>query len=408
MDRLAREGALFRRAFTATPVCSPSRASFVTARYGTQVKITDYISPDEGSAGVGLPADALTWPEVLRRHGYLTALIGKWHLGSLPQFHPTKRGFDHFFGFTGGGATPMNPLIEENGVSKKWKGYGGDILTEHAIELIKKNRDKPFALCLHFREPHAPYAPTPEEDAAVYKDLDPTIPAFKGLDTAHVKKLTREYYASVHSVDRNLGRLLKALEELGLLEDTIILFTSDHGYSIGHHGLLHKGNATWIVGGVMGPRRPNMFDVNLRVPLLIRWPRGVRGGTVIDEMVSNIDTFPTVLSLLEAAPPKDYKHEGQDFSGLLRGGKGGRDAVFGQYDLHNFGLAFMRSIRTKEWHLVRYHLGVGMDELFDLVNDPEETTNLIKSPKAQKVRGELEARLLEWQRSIGDPLLEKR
>src|SRR5262245_57674397 len=106
MDRLAREGAIFKNAFTVTPVCSPSRVSFMTGKYGTQVKITDYISPPEGKAGVGVPDSALTWAEILRRHGYLTALIGKWHLGSLPQFHPTKHGFDHFFGFTGGGATP--------------------------------------------------------------------------------------------------------------------------------------------------------------------------------------------------------------------------------------------------------------------------------------------------------------
>lgn len=405
MDRLAREGALFRRAFTATPVCSPSRASYFTGRYGTQVRITDYISPQEGAAGVGLPDAALSWPEILRRHGYRTALFGKWHLGDLPGFHPTKHGFDHFFGFVGGGVKPMDPTFEEDGKAKVFKGYGGDILTDRAIDFLARNKDKPFAVCLHFREPHAPYAPVPKVDADVYRDLDPTIPSFKGLDPAQVKRLTREYYASVHSIDRNLGRLLKALEDLGLLDDTIILFTSDHGYSIGHHGILHKGNGVWIVGGVMGPRRPNMFDINLRVPLIIRWPGVIRPGTVRDEMVSNIDTFPTILGMLGVPAPK-YKHEGADFSPLLRGEKTPwRQHVFAQYDIHNFALGFMRSIRTDRWHLVRHHLAEHMDELYDLEKDPHEQTNLAKNPKHQDVYRELSDRLRAWMNAIDDPVL---
>jgi len=406
MDRLAREGALFRNAFVTTPVCSPSRASYLTGRYGTQVRITDWISPREAAGGVGVPEVALTWPEVLRRQGYLTALIGKWHLGMLPRFHPTRNGFDHFFGFVGGGAAPMNPVMEENGKERKMKGYGGDLLTDNAIEFITKNKAKSFAMCLHFREPHAPYAPTPPEDAAVYKDLDPKIPAFKGLDVAQVKKLTREYYAAVHSVDRNLGRLLKALEELGLLEDTIIVFTSDHGYCIGHHGIWHKGNGIWIVGGVNGPRRPNMFDVNLRVPLMIRWPRVIRPGTVVEQMVSNIDTFPTVLGMLGVPRPKDYRQEGADFSPILRGEKTPwREEVFSQYDIHNSAQGFMRSIRTPRWHLVRYCLANDMDELYDIENDPGEMKNLIRNPKHQETASKLRTRLDAWMRSIDDPVL---
>src|SRR5262245_36082515 len=161
MDRLAREGAKFLNAFVATPVCSPSRATFLTGRYGTQVGITDWIAPVEAERGVGLPEDALTWAEVLRRHGYVTALIGKWHLGALAPFHPTRRGFDHFFGFLGGGNTPMDPILEEKGRPKKFKGPLPDILVGHAVELIQAHRDRPFALLLHFRAPHLPYGPVP-------------------------------------------------------------------------------------------------------------------------------------------------------------------------------------------------------------------------------------------------------
>ena len=135
-----------------------------------------------------------------------------------------------------------------------------------------------------------------------------------------------------------------------------MLFTSDHGYMIGHHGLQHKGNANWIAGGVPGPRRPNMFDDSIRVPLLVRWPGVVQPGTVIPETVSNIDTFASVLGMLGVPIPEGAKQQGTDFSPLLRGKQiPGRDALFGQYDLHNGGLAYMRMIRTDEWKLVRYY-----------------------------------------------------
>jgi arylsulfatase A-like enzyme len=115
MDRLAREGVKFNNAFVTTPVCSPSRVAFLTGLYGTQVGITDYLTPDEGAAGMGLPASALTWPQVLQQNGYRTALFGKYHLGIKPEFHPTKRGFDYFMGSQQGSFAPMNPRLEVNG-----------------------------------------------------------------------------------------------------------------------------------------------------------------------------------------------------------------------------------------------------------------------------------------------------
>src|SRR5262245_19918819 len=406
MDRLAREGALFKNAFTATPVCSPSRASFMTGRYGTQVGITDWISPAEAQSGVGLPTDAITFAQVLQKHGWVTGLIGKWHLGALPQFHPTKRGFDHFFGFLGGGNAPMNPSLERDGKDQKLKGPLPDILMDDALDFVKKNKDRPFTLGIHFREPHLPYGPVPEGDAALFKDLDPTIPKVKGLDIAQVKGWTRDYYASIHAVDRNLGRLLALLDELGLRDSTIILFTSDHGYMIGHHGLHTKGNAHWVLGGVTGPKRPNMFDLSMRVPLIVRGPGAVKPGSEVKELVSNIDTFASVLGMLDVTAPPGYKQEGKDFTPLLRGHKAAwRDAVFGQYDLHNSGLAYMRSIRTARWNLVRHHFANGMDELYDLEADPGETKNLYGNPAHREIRDQLQARLTEWQRAIGDPIL---
>lgn len=406
MDRIGYEGARFLNAFVPTPVCSPSRASFMTGRYGTQVGITDWIAPPEAERGVGLPAAAVTWPEVLRQLGYATALIGKWHLGVQKQYHPRQRGFDHFFGFLGGGNQPMDPTLELDGKEQQYKGSLPDLLVDDALRFITANRARPFAVCLHFRAPHLPYGPVPEADSSPFKDLDPTIPKFPGLDVAQVKKWTRDYYASIHSVDRNLGRLLKDLDSLHLARKTIVLFTSDHGYMIGHHGLNTKGNAQWIVGGGNGPMRPNMFEESIRVPLLIRWPGVVKPGTDIDAPVSNIDTFASVLGMLGMPLPEKAKPEGADFSPLLRGQKvEWRDTIYGQYDLHNGGLAYMRMIRTAQWKLVRHHHANFMDELYHLTIDPGEMKNLYQNPTHRKVRDALQERLTAWQKSIQDPVL---
>jgi uncharacterized sulfatase len=408
MDRLAREGARFLNAFTCTPVCSPSRAAFLTGRYGTQLGITDWITPKEAKDGIGLGPGSVTWPKVLQKHGYKTALIGKWHLGTRPEFHPTKHGFDHFYGFLGGGTTPMDPIFEVNGVTNKLKGAEPDLLVDDTMDFIEKNREHPFAVLLHFRSPHMPYGPVPLEDSVVFENLDPTIPDFPGLNTNQVKKWMREYYSSIHSVDRNLGRLFARLDELKLASKTIILFTSDHGYNIGHHGIHTKGNGWWVAGGKTGPKRPNMFEESIRVPLMVRWPGVVRPGTEIKEMISNIDTFATVLGMLEIPRPHDWKQEGTDFSPLLRGREmAEHEAIFGQYDLHNGGLAYMRMIRTAEWKLVRHHFTSALDEFYDLRNDPGEVQNQYDNPNREEIRDGLQKKLTAWQRAIDDPILKR-
>jgi uncharacterized sulfatase len=405
MDRLAREGARFTNAFVVTPVCSPSRASFLTGRYGTELGVTDWINKPEADAGVGLP-DVPTWPGVLQQAGYTTALVGKWHLGDRPRFHPTKHGFSHFFGFLGGGQFPMNPELEKDGKLQKFTGPISDLLADDAIQFVEANRDKPFALCLMFREPHQPYGPMPKQDSAVVADLDPTMPDAPYLDPKQVKTWTRQYYAAIHAADRNIGRLLNKLDELKLSDHTIVLFTSDHGYCIGQHTLHTKGNAAWIAGGVEGPRRPNMFEENIRVPLIIRWPGVVKDGSEIKETVANIDTFATVLGMLNIPQDKTIKQHGVDFSPLLRGESlPPRPVLFAQYDMHNSGFDSMRMARTEQYKLVRHQLCNGLNEFYDLTNDPGERKNLYLEPEARQQRDQLQAQLTRWQKSIDDPIL---
>jgi uncharacterized sulfatase len=406
MDRLAREGARFNNAFVTTPVCSPSRVAFLTGRYGTEVGITDYLTPDEGSAGKGLPESALTWPRVLQQHGYRTALFGKYHLGTAPEFHPTRRGFDYFMGSLQGSFAPVNPRLEVNGQLTDVKGAGSDIVMDDAIRWIDANRDRPFAALIHFREPHLPYTPMPAEDSTLFKDLDPTIPDVRGLDRAQVKQLYRDYYAAVHAVDRNIGKLLSLLERLDLDRRTIVVFQSDHGYNIGQHGIHTKGNGYWMAGGVNGPKRPNLWDTSLRIPLIVRWPGTIEAGVQIDETVLNLDMFPSVLGLLKIESPADYRHHGKDFTPLLFGARDAnwRSEIFGQYDLHNVGLAYMRMLRTNDWKLVRHYHANELDELYDLKNDPDENKNLYRDAAYRETRTRLQQRLDQRMKEIDDPL----
>jgi arylsulfatase A-like enzyme len=406
MDRIAAEGAKFNNAFVVTPVCSPSRASFFTGRYGTELGITDWITTREANAGVGLRAEIPTWPSLLQQAGYTTALIGKWHLGEKPESHPTKLGFTHFFGFVGGGQFPMDPTLEENGAKKQFKGPISDLLTDNALEFIDGNATKPFAMCLFYREPHQPYSPMPEQDNAAVEKLDPTIPDAPYIDPKQVKDWTKRYYASIHAADRNIGRVLAKLDELKLAENTVIIFTSDHGYNIGQHNLHTKGNASWIAGGVEGPKRPNMFEESIRVPLLVRWPGVTKAGVQIDQSVANIDAFATILAIAGVPIPANTKQHGVDYSPLLHGeSMEPRQEIFGQYDLHNGGFASMRMIRTDRWKLVRHQLTNGLDELYDLQSDPHEKKNLWNDEASRDRRGKLAARLMKWQESINDPML---
>ena len=404
LDGLARRGALFRNAFTVTPVCSPSRAALMTSRYPSELGIADWIDPRK-EPEIGLAPSAVTWPELLKGFGYATMLAGKWHLGTRDEFHPTRQGFDFFFGFRDGSNQPIDPRLEVDGQVRQLKGSLPDLLVDEGLNFIEHHRQVPFLLSIHFRAPHTPYGPVPEEDSAPYRTLDPTIPDVPGLPRDRVKQLYRDYYASVSSVDRNVGRLLAKLDEWGLAEQTLVIFTSDHGYMIGQHGLWHKGNAAWLVDGKKG-YRPNMYDDAIRVPLLISWPGVVEPGTTVKRVVSNLDLLPTILEIVGLPAPGNIDIRGKSLVPLLRNQNGVAwdDTLFGQYDMHHYQIARMRMIRTPDWKLVQHFEAGGQDELYHLADDPGETRDLGTSmlPAHRSERESMTERLKTWMSRIGD------
>lgn len=417
MDRLHREGVSIPWAFVSTPVCSPSRAGLMTGLHSVQSGVTDWIEPKDQIHGIN--PKFVTWPETLHAAGYVTGYIGKWHLGTQPWFHPRQNGFDYFMGLLVGGAEPISPTLEIHGIERRLTGaYSVEFVTDDALHFLRQNANVPFLLMLEFREPHTPYGPMPPADTARYASFDPKVPDVPGIDGERYKRAIRDYYAAVSAVDRNIGRVLDLLDELGLARNTIVVFTSDNGYMIGHHGLWHKGNAT-IFDRAGEPmlkdperRRPNMFDESIRVPLAIRWPAKIKPGSVFDGLFMQLDFYPTLLSLVGVPMPElpsNQPAQGIDYSAALLGKAGGpppRDTVFCDYDMTDGKFARMRMIRTREWKLVKHYEEVGgADELYDLKNDPAESRNLFSSPPDAGILDRLERDLVAWQKRVGDPLL---
>lgn len=417
LDKLFREGAYLVNSFVTTPVCSPSRASLMTSRYGTELGIVDWINPRR-EPELGLEPSIITWPEILANSGYETGLVGKWHLGTADRFHPTKTGFEYFMGFRAGGTSPVNPVLEKDGLEKKFEGFTADVLTDHAIDFLRTKAPQRFLLSLHYRAPHAAWLPVRDEDWAPYKELDPQIPnpAYPNLDVAKIKKWTREYMASVSSVDRNVGRLLASIDELGLRNKTVVIFTSDHGYNLGHNGVWYKGNAQWqltklprqVWAGIPPKQRPNLYDQAIRVPTAIRWPGVIKPGTVVEETVSNLDWYPTLVEIAGEKLPEGQTIRGNSLVPLLKNQMSVWDNDFYcEYSMRHGATVDMRAYRTPKWKLMIDFGNKGREELYDLSADPAETNNLLPTSDAEilAIRARLETKILARMREIQDPAL---
>jgi uncharacterized sulfatase len=407
-EKIAGEGVVFENSIVTTPVCSPSRASNLTSRYAFEVGINDYINPKQEE--LGLPSRFPTWPQQLQRAGYRTGLFGKWHLGTRPEFHPTRHGYDRFIGFTGGGVAPKDAAIEMDGATKKVPGFVSEILTDAAIRFIRENRSRRFLVSLHYREPHLPYSPVPEQDAGFFRQPLRDLSVYPEVDRSWLDENLRDYYRAIASVDRCIGRVLSELASLSLDRNTLLIFAGDNGYMIGQHGLNTKGNAVWVSGPRAGRHRPNMFEPSLLVPLLMRYPGVIRAGHRVSAMVTNLDYFPTILDACHVPVPSGYEPRGASLLPLAAGKElPWRTEVYGDYHLINELEHFheaddtMRMVRTREWKLVTHTDPHYRDELYNLAADPTEERNLLHDPAASKPLETLGAKLAGWQRRLDDP-----
>ena len=365
MDRLAAEGVRFRNAFVTLPLCAPSRAVFLTGRYNHLNGIANNRTP--------FPADSVTHSTLLRAAGYTTAYIGKWHMGSQSGKRP---GFDYSASFLGQGRY-FDCAIEVNGVAIPSKGWVDDVTTDYAIRFIREHRDRPFAVTLGYKATHGPFDP-PErarerfagEQARPVPNLASRAiyrgPADEPATAAKGGATNLGYFRCISAIDDNLGRLLGALDELGLADDTLFVFSSDNGYYLGEHGL--------------GDKR-SLYEESIRVPMLARYPRTFPRGRVVDEMVLNLDLAPTWLDL--AGLPSNPGMQGRSWRPLAEGRPvDWRTTFLAQYFREN---AFPTTpttvaVRTATTKLIRYPGHDEWTELFDLSADPYETRNLARDP----------------------------
>jgi N-acetylglucosamine-6-sulfatase len=403
IDRIAREGAMFRNAFMTTPLCSPSRASFLTGQYAHANGITDNV--DRSAASHKL----VTFPLLLHQSGYETAFVGKWHMGNDDTPRP---GFDRWVSFKGQGAY-YDPDINEDGKSVKPAGYITDLLNGYAVEFIKRRRDKPFLVYLAHKAIH-PEATQNNDGSVNLADSERFMPAERHKNLYAGKTVPRRPNAmrapvgkpalkrrigelpplgaatgtrdeailgrqrSLSAIEEGVGEILSALKETGQLDNTLIVFTSDNGYFYGEHGL--------------SVERRLAYEESIRMPLLVRYPRMIKAGTAPDEIALNIDLAPTLLSVAGASAPGDM--QGRSLAPLLKGEKvKWRDSFLIEYysdrvfpRMERMGY---KAARNGRWKYIHYLELEGMDELYDLKTDPYEMKNLINHPGAKKALGEM-------------------
>ncbi len=396
MDRIAQEGVRFENMFVTTSLCGPSRASFLTGKYvhNHGVRLN----------GGELSLDQKTFPEWLKEAGYETAFIGKWHNKDLGK----GRGFDYTFGFEGQGRY-HDPIISENfGLPEEYKGYVTDILTDHAIEFLEKEHDRPFCLILWFKAPHRSWLPAKRFEN-VYEDIKmPEPPTFNDTyegrpdavknadmkigdfeDVPDLDTFLKNYYRTLLGVDENVGRILDTLDKLAYTKNSVVIYSGDNGFFLGEHHFFDKRL---------------MYEPSIRVPLLVRYPRMVRPGTTNQEMVLNVDVAPTILDLsgIELPPEMD----GKSLKPLLEG-KGVPWRSDFLYEYYEYPAVHMirknRGIRTKRWKYIHYFEDPEEFELYDIQNDPNEVNNLYSNPAYTDVVAQLKEKMIELRRELKDP-----
>lgn len=387
LDRLAREGTWFRQFYVAATVCSPSRAAFMTSHYPARHRIHGHFASDESNAARAMPnwldPDVPTLPDLLKTVGYATAHFGKWHLGAgrdAPA--PEAYGFDESKTVNSSG-----PSLGDEGKSRYFRAESTRLIVDETIDFIRRHRDRPFYANVWTLVPHAPLKPTPEQLAA-YADLEPRPddPAFgtwmqKYLANAEdLRSQMRVFCASLTDLDTQVGRLLDTLDELGIADDTIIVFSSDNGpedYRVGNAANAGVGST-----GPLRARKRSMYEGGIRTFGLVRWPGKVPAGRVDEtSVIGAVDLLPTIVTLAGATLPEGLLADGEDQSGPWCGRPDTRQKplhwewLFG---VQGPGDGFMPpplAVRDGEWKLFVNHDGTGA-ELYRIPVDPGESRDL--------------------------------
>ncbi|MGW3571907.1 sulfatase family protein [Streptomyces sp. NPDC000941] len=392
---LAGEGAIFPSTYANTPVCTPNRASLITGLAPAAHRVVGNDLP--------IPTDLPTIATVARDHGYRTGYIGKWHLAGVPRdaFTPPgagRMGFDWWAAFNCSHSY-MKPVYHRDTPDPVTpEGYEPEVQTALAEEfLASQGPDTPFCLFLSWGPPHDPYDMVPDEYKAMYDPdaltLRPNV-VMDEADEPRVRRTLADYYAAVTALDTLLGRLLRTLEERGLAENTIVVFSSDHGDMLWSHGEKGKQSA---------------YEESVLIPFLARWPGHIPAGLRAEGLFSTVDTAPTLLALMGLPVPESM--QGADCSPTLlgHGPSPVASVLLGNHtataESTPAGRRVWRGVRTARHTYVEL-VGHRPWMLFDNTADPHQLHNLVDDPGSAALRGELAAELGRLLTAAGDPFLD--
>jgi len=418
MDRLASGGMRFTQAFATNPLCSPSRGTILTGLHTHAHGVTTN-TPGSNTFKPGV----VTYPSLLQKAGYYSAMVGKWHIATLP----TGLGFDHWCILPGQGLY-HDPQMIANGGRVQFRGYVDDIIADNALETLKSRpRGKPFSLICNFKAPHRAWEPAARfekvfEDVAIpepptfHTDLSDRpagirntdmqvgdMPDFRrrGVPAALSKPVRKamnyqlfikNYYRTILGVDENLGRILDYLDKEKLADDTIVIYTGDNGFFLGEYGMFDKRL---------------MYEPSIRIPMLARYPNGWKPGVDAKNMVLNNDVAHTILDYCGVARPAHMEHHGESWRPLLSGGGGGRPwRESWMYEYFEYPGPHCapkgRGVRTSRYKLIHYIQKPVEFEFFDLEKDPAERKNLYRDPAYKDQVATLSAELERWRQVTKD------
>jgi len=403
LDRLVREGARFTNAFVTTSMCCPSRAALLTGLYAHETGIhSNRETETDFQERHGI------FPELLQEAGYETALVGKWHIHRAAP--GPRRGFDHWAGFEGQGDY-FDQILNVDGVQVETRGHSADVLTDHAVEWIAQRGDKPFFLLLSFKNCHLPFVPPARHrgmlagvplawPVSFSEDPDALLPPARDARLSNRNRaphvhpelyldVVRAYWELLPSVDDSVGRVLAALEARAMLDETVVIFTSDNGYMLGEHGLTQKQFS---------------YDPSIRVPLLVRYPELAPAGSTRTELVLNVDVTATVLDLAGASPLPGMR--GRSLAPRWRGSAEPWRTDFlylapwTRVDAEFRELA----VRGTRWkYVVVSGDGGPTEKLFDLAQDPGELLDLSASAEHEDDLERMRTRLAELRSELDIP-----
>ena len=359
IDRIAAQGTRFTQGYANSPVCTASRVAIITGRYQVRlpVGLEEPIAPPT-KPGIGLPPEHPTLPSLLKKVGYGTTLVGKWHLGNLPDFSPLKSGYDHFYGFRSG-AVDYFLHVNDAGKPDFWDednpasqgGYTTDLFGDRAVKVVRDytSAGQPFLLSLHFNAPHWPWE-GPSDQTESQRLGGRNLRDWDGGSQETYRRM-------IAAMDVQIGRVLQALEDSAIARDTIVVFTSDNGGE--------RYADTWPFTG----RKTELLEGGLRIPAIISWPGHISAGRVSEQVTANMDWLPTLVAAAGTAPDAAYPSDGMNLlPHLIEGAPIVERKLFWRYKA-----LWQRAARIGDWKYLKI---LDNTFLFNVVDDPLERANM--------------------------------